>query len=43
MVTRFKAFALSCVAALGILVALGGLQPMSIGSLHQPELPKSCK
>jgi len=43
MANRLKALALSSVATLGVLAALGGIQPMSIGSLHQPELPKSYK
>lgn len=43
MLNKLKTFAISCVAFVGILAALGGIQPASIGFLHQPELPQSFK
>jgi cyclic lactone autoinducer peptide len=43
MLNKLKTLAISCVAFVGILAALGGIQPTSIGALHQPELPRSCK
>lgn len=43
MLKRFKTLAISSVAFVGLLAALGGIQPTSIGAFHQPELPKNCK
>lgn len=43
MLNKLKTFAISSVAFVGILAALGGIQPTSIGALHQPELPRSCE
>jgi len=43
MLSKLKTMAISGIAFIGVLVALGGIQPASIGFLHQPELPQSFK
>ena len=43
MLNKLKPMVLSGIAFLGVIVALGGIKPASIGTFHQPELPEGYK
>jgi cyclic lactone autoinducer peptide len=43
MLNKLKTLAISSIAFVGVLAAMGGIQPTSIGYLYQPELPQSFK
>lgn len=43
MFNKVKPMLFSCIAFVGMFVAIGGIHPTSICTFHQPELPKGYK